>query len=129
MAKTPLSSAAATREIKRIARASRTGKGAIRFTVEANTDAVQPRDWGHDVTPDEVFNCLENGSVLRQPTYNQAYDEWTYSVEFAYDTCDLLTVTAIFSDENVIRVITRYKKYRDFNKAKPKARKPEPKEQ
>lgn len=124
MAKTPLSPADATREIKRIARANRTGQGEIRFSVEAQTDTKVPRDWVHDVTPAEVYSCLENGKVLRQPTYNQKFDEWTYSVEFAYDTCDLLTVTAIFSDENVIRVITRYKKYRDFDKTKPEARKP-----
>jgi len=124
MADKPLSPADATREIKRIAQLNRSGKGEIRLTVEAQTDTETPRDWGHDVTLAEVHNCLENGKVLRQPTYNQKYDEWTYSVEFAYDTCDLLTVTALFSEDNVIRVITRYKKSRDFDKTKPEARKP-----
>lgn len=62
---------------------------------------------------------------MRQATYSQRHDEWTYSVEFSYDTCDLLTVTAIFSDKDKIRVITRYKDYKKgYDKTKPEARKP-----
>lgn len=124
MAPKPLSPTVATREIKRIAQLHRVGKGEIRLTTEAQTDTENPRNWAHDVTLFEVHSCLENGKVLREPTFNSKYDEWTYSMEFAYDTCDLLTVTAIFSEENVIRVITRYKKSKSFDKTKPKARKP-----
>ncbi len=120
----PLTPAEATREIKRILRLINAGLGVIRFTIEAQNDAALPRDWAHDVTDYEIDNCLRNGKVALQPTYNQSYDEWTYSVELAFDTCNLLTVTAIFSEENRIQVITRYKKSKNYDKAKPKARKP-----
>ena len=115
----PLTIAQANAEIRRILR----GHGEVRFTAHAAADAKAPRDWAHDVAEDEVHFCLRHGSISQAPERDLTHDEWVYRVEFQYDTHKLITVTAIFSADNVIRVITRFRKKTMYNTAKPKAKK------
>lgn len=115
----PLTIAQANAEIRRILREH----GEVRFSLHAEKDSTAPRDWAHDVGDDEVHYCLKHGSVKQPPEQDLTHDEWAYRVEFQYDTHKLITVTAIFSEDNVIRVITRFRKKTMYNKAKPKAKK------
>lgn len=116
----PLTPAQATADIRRILRTN----GEVRFSQHAENDANVPRDWAHDVAEDEVHHCLQHGSISQPPERDLTHDEWVYRVEFQYDTHQLITVTAIFTAENVIRVITRFRKKTAYNKAKPKAKMP-----
>lgn len=93
----------------------------MQITRHVQDDVDAPRDWAHDVADDEVDACLRKGRVCKAATYNQEYGEWTYQVEFQYDTHQLVTVTAIFSANNVLRVITRFRRKTQYDSRKPRS--------
>jgi hypothetical protein len=113
----PLTPAQATLAIKRILKSG----GDVRFTIHAEKDKRAPRDADHNVDDLDVYNCLKHGRVTQKADYDLKLDEWAYTVEFQYDTHKLLTITAIFSAENRLTVITRYRRKSAFDRSKPRA--------
>ncbi|MDP2793373.1 MAG: hypothetical protein Q8O25_04715 [Sulfurisoma sp.] len=114
----PLLPAQATAEIRRILREH----GEVRYSRHAEYDSKAPRDWAHDVDDDEVDRCLRSGRVTKPAERDPKYDEWAYRVEFQYDKYQLVTVTAIFSARNEIRVITRFRRKTKYDRTKPKTK-------
>ena len=113
----PLTPMQATAEIRRILKQG----GEVRFSQHAIADGKKPRNWAHNVDDHEVDRCLRQGRVIKPAERNPRFDEWAYRVELQYDNHQLITVTAIFSADNRLNVITRYRRKTNYDKTKPRA--------
>jgi hypothetical protein len=114
-----LSPTDATKEIRRILREG----GELRLSREAQTDDADPRDAAHTVSLDEVHECLHNGHVNKKAAFDPRFGQYTYQVEYRYDVRSVITVVAILSRDNVLRIITRFKTPREYDRTRPKAKK------
>lgn len=117
MSHIPLTPLQATAEIRRILNSG----GKVRASWHVEQDIQAPRDKGHDVSDDEVDHCLRNGQVLQNATREPGQKHWAYKVECRYDTHTLITVTAIFSEQNALRLITRWRHQEPYDRRKPKS--------